>query len=315
MKERPVLSLRGIRKAYGSFELGPIDLRVEPGYVVAVVGPNGGGKSTLMRMLMNLVQPDSGELKLFGGAYPDDEVAIKQRIAYVPERPVGHDEMGAKALGEFVSRLYPRWDQRAYQDLLRRARIDPDRRFGELSKGVQRRLSFALALATGAELLLLDEPTAGVDPFARREMLEDVSRFMEGGHRGEDRTVVLATHIMEEVRRVADYVALLVDGEYLGLYEKDALLEGWKVFWVEAEPEGDVPGVVEVEGGSPPRVVSDSPQETAEALSDQNVRVLSSGALDLEEILSHLVRLSGERSVSGRRSRTWIPRVGSAARR
>jgi ABC-2 type transport system ATP-binding protein len=304
MKETPVLSLRGTRKAYGSFELGPIDLTVDPGYVVAIVGPNGGGKSTLMRMLMNLVQPDSGEVRLFGGAYPDDEVAIKRRIAYVPERPVGHDEMGAKSLGEFVSRFYPRWDQRAYRDLLRRARIEPERRFGELSKGVQRRLSFALALATGAELLLLDEPTAGVDPFARREMLEDVSRFMEGGRPGDDRTVVFATHVMEEVRRIADYVALLVDGSLLGPYEKDALLEGWKVFWVDEELEGDVPGVVEVEGESPARVVSGSPQETAEALSDQSVRVVGSGALDLEEILSHLVRLSGEQSVSGRGART-----------
>jgi ABC-2 type transport system ATP-binding protein len=304
MKETPVLSLRGTRKVYGDFEFGPIDLRVEPGYVVAVVGPNGGGKSTLMRMLMNLVQPDSGEVRLFGGAYPDDEVAIKRRIAYVPERPVGHDEMGAKSLGEFVLRFYPRWDQRVYQDLLRRARVEPDKRFGELSKGVQRRLSFALALATGAELLLLDEPTAGVDPFARREMLDEVSRFMEGGHRGDGRTVVLATHVMEEVRRVADYVAFLVDGSLRGLYEKDALLEGWRSFWVDGEPEGGVPGVVEVEGGSPSRLVSDSPRETVGALSAQNARVVGSGALDLEEILSHLMRKSGEQSVGGRGSRT-----------
>jgi ABC-2 type transport system ATP-binding protein len=304
MKETPVLSLRGTRKVYGDFEFGPIDLRVEPGYVVAVVGPNGGGKSTLMRMLMNLVQPDSGEVRLFGGAYPDDEVAIKRRIAYVPERPVGHDEMGAKSLGEFVLRFYPRWDQRVYQDLLRRARVEPDKRFGELSKGVQRRLSFALALATGAELLLLDEPTAGVDPFARREMLDEVSRFMEGGHRGDGSTVVLATHVMEEVRRVADYVAFLVDGSLRGLYEKDALLEGWRSFWVDGEPEGGVPGVVEVEGGSPSRLVSDSPRETVGALSAQNARVVGSGALDLEEILSHLMRQSGEQSVGGRGSRT-----------
>jgi ABC-2 type transport system ATP-binding protein len=257
-----------------------------------------------MRMLMNLVQPDSGEVRLFGGSYPDDEVAIKRRIAYVPERPVGHDEMGAKSLGEFVSRFYPRWDQRAYQDLLRRARVEPDKRFGELSKGVQRRISLALALATGAELLLLDEPTAGVDPFARREMLDEVSRFMEGGHRGDGRTVVLATHVMEEVRRVADYVAFLVDGSLRGLYEKDALLEGWRSFWVDGEPEGDVPGVVEVEGGSLARLVSDSPRETVGALSAQNARVVGSGALDLEEILSHLMRQSGEQSVGGRGSRT-----------
>jgi ABC-type branched-subunit amino acid transport system ATPase component len=239
-------------------------------------------------------------------------------IAYVPQGREIFPLLSVRENLEVGFALLPRRQRRLpgeIFDLFPALKSMLHRRGGDLSGGQQQQLAIARALVTRPRLLLLDEPTAGVDPFARREMLEDVSRFMEGGHRGEDRTVVLATHIMEEVRRVADYVALLVDGEYLGLYEKDALLEGWKVFWVEAEPEGDVPGVVEVEGGSPPRVVSDSPQETAEALSDQNVRVLSSGALDLEEILSHLVRLSGERSVSGRRSRTWIPRGGSAARR
>jgi ABC-2 type transport system ATP-binding protein len=291
MTGTPVISLRDVRKSYGDFELGPVDLAIEPGYVVAVVGPNGCGKSTLIRMLMNLIQPDSGEVRLFGGVYPDDEVAIKQRVGYVPERSSGHDGMSAKSLGEFVSRFYPGWDRRLYEDLVRRAQIEPDKKFGRLSRGVQRRLAFALALASGSELLLLDEPTAGVDPFARREMLEDISRFMQDG----DRTVVFATHVMEEVRRIADYVVFLVDGSLLGLHEKDALLEGWKTLWVDREPEVDVPGVVEVVwGGSPTRIVSDSPQETGQALSAEDIRIVRSGRLDLEEILSHLMRRSRE---------------------
>ena len=295
MRGTPVISLRDTRKSYGNcFELGPVELEIEPGYVVAVVGPNGSGKSTLMRMLMNLVQPDSGEVMLFGGTYPDHEVAIKQRVGYVPERSLGHDEMSAKALGEFISHWYPRWDGKLYEDLLKRARIEPYQRFGELSKGVQRRLAFALAAASGSELLLLDGPTAGVDPFARKEMLEDISRFMEGG---DGRTVVLTTHVMEEVRRVADYVALLVDGEFLGVYEKDTLLDGWKTFWLDREPEGDIPGAVEVvEGGTPTRIVSDSPEETAEALSAEEIGTVRSGRLDLEEILSHLMRQKQGRS-------------------
>jgi ABC-2 type transport system ATP-binding protein len=294
MTGTPVISLRDVRKSYGAFELGPVDLEIEPGYVVAVVGPNGGGKSTLFRMLMNLVQPDSGEVTLFGGAYPDDEVAIKQRIGYVPERSLGHDEMNAKALGDFVSHFYPRWDGRLYEDHLKRMLIESDKEFGKLSGGMQRRLAFALAAATGSELLLLDEPTAGVDPFARRQILEDISRFMHDGTYEGDRTVVFATHVMEEVRRIADYVAFLADGSLLGLYEKDALLERWKTFWLDREPEGDVPGLVEVEGGNPARIVSNSPHETAEALSAQNIRIVRSGALDLEEILSHLMRRSKE---------------------
>jgi ABC-2 type transport system ATP-binding protein len=294
MTGAPMISLRAIRKSYGdNFELGPVDLAIEPGYVVAVVGSNESGKSTLMRMLMNLVQPDSGELMLLGGTYPDDEVAIKQRVGYVPERSLGHDEMSANSLGEFVSYWYPRWDGRRYEDLLERARIEPNEEFGKHSRGVQRRLAFALALASGCELLLLDEPTAGVDPFARREMLEEITRFMDGGV---GRTVLFTTHVMEEVRRVADYVALLVDGEFLGLHEKGALRDRWKTFWLDREPEGEIPGVVEVAGGGPPtRIVSDSSEETAKALSAQDIGIVRSGRLDLEEILSHLMSRKQER--------------------
>jgi ABC-2 type transport system ATP-binding protein len=291
MTQTSLISLKDVKKSYGNFELGPIDLEIEAGYVVAVVGPNGGGKSTLLRMLMNLLQPDAGELKLFGGTYPDDEVLIKRWVGYVPERSSGHDEMSAKSLGEFVSRLYPTWDRRLYQDHLRRARIEPDMKFGELSKGVQRRLAFALALATNPDLLVLDEPTAGVDPFTRSEMLGDISRFMNDSA---DRTVVFATHVMEEVRRIADYVAFLVDGEFLGLYERDTLLEQWKIFWVDREPEEGTIGVVWVEGGRPARIVSGSPKETAEALCAQHIRIVRSGALDLEEILSFLMHQSSE---------------------
>ena len=289
MTRTPVISLQGLRKTYEAFELGPIDLDVQPGYVVAIVGPNGGGKSTLMGMLMNLIQPTSGEITLFGGTYPEDEVAVKRRIGYAPERPSGYDGLSPRDLGEFVSRFYPGWDQRLYEDLLADVAIEPDKLFGEFSTGTQRRLTFALALATGSELLLLDEPTAGVDPFARRQILEGISRFMMDERYG-DRTVVFATHVMEEVRRIADYAAFLVDGKLLGLFEKDALLEGWKTFWLDRVPESDVPGQVEVESGNPACIISDSPRETEEALCARNIRIVRSGALDLEEILSHLMR-------------------------
>lgn len=296
MTEHPVISLGDVRKSYrGGFELGPINLEVEPGHIVAVVGPNGSGKSTLFRILMNLIKPDSGNVALFGRAHLQDEVEIKRRVGYVPERAVGHDEMSANTLGEFVSYWYPRWDHGLYGDLLMRYEVDPHKRFGELSRGVQRRLAFALALAKGTELLLLDEPTAGVDPFGRREILEDISRFV---HRDAGvKTVVFATHVMEEARRIADYVVLLADGKSLGLHEKSALLEGWKTFWVDGEPGADVPGVVEVEVGSPTRIVTNSPDETAEGLSSENVRIVRQGSVDLETVLSHLSRQRGERHI------------------
>lgn len=299
MTDGKIISVEGVEKSYGNFTLGPVNLEVEPGYVVAVVGPNGSGKSTLFRMLMNLSHPDEGSISLFGGGYPEDEVEIKRRIGYVPETAVGHDEMNAKSLGRFVSHWYPAWDQKLYDDLLNRSEIESGKKFRNLSKGMQRRLSFALAAATRADLLLLDEPTDGVDPFARREMLEEIAIHVQDG----EKTVLLATHVMEEVRRIADYVAFLVDGDFLGLFEKDALLEQWKTFWLDRAPDAGTAGIVDVEAGNPARVVSDSPAETESALARQGVRVVRSGALDLEEILSHLMRGSRE-AISARHG--WV---------
>lgn len=290
----PVISLDSVTKSYGGFTLGPLDLRIDPGYVVAVVGPNGSGKSTLFRMLMGLSEPDAGELTLFGRRHPRDEVEIKQRIGYVPETSSGHDDMSAKELGEFVRRWYPRWSDKTYSALLQRFEIPTGQRFGKLSKGMQRRLDFALAAAREPELLLLDEPTDGVDPFARRAMLEEFSSFLDGGESesGEERTLVFATHVMDEVRRIADYVVFLHSGRFLGLYEKDALQDSWCSLWVERAPERYIPGLVSVEDGTPPRIITDSPQKTRAALQERGIGVVRSGPLDLEEILEHLMHLS-----------------------
>ncbi|HSL01271.1 MAG TPA: ABC transporter ATP-binding protein [Rubrobacteraceae bacterium] len=291
----PVISLEGVRKSFGGFELGPVDLQVEPGQLVAVVGPGGSGKSALFEILMNVMVPDRGEVRLFGGTYPREEVPIKQRIGYVPELAVGHDDMRAKDLAEFVSYWYPRWDWRLYEELA--GRLDREertnKRFGRLSRGEQRRLLFALAAATGADLLLLDEPTSGLDPLSRREMLDDILRFMD---EGENRAVVFSTHVMEEVRQIGDYVVVLVDGELRGPFEKEDILSRWKTFWVDREPEVGTPGVVEGKSGSPACIVTDSPEETERALDGQGVGILRSGSSALEDILAHLMRRRKERS-------------------
>jgi ABC-2 type transport system ATP-binding protein len=201
--------------------------------------------------------------------------------------------MNATELGGFVSRWYTGWDQGLYRNLLWRLGLDPRKEFGGLSKGMRRRLSFARALASGPELLLLDEPASGVDPFARERMLDEVSRFVESGaHEGDARTVVFATHAVEDATEIADHVLLLADGEFLGLYEQDSFLDRWTAFYVDGVPQGDIPGVVEDDGGVPARLVSVASEKTAEALSARNVRVMGEGSVKLNEIVSHLVRRS-----------------------
>mgnify|MGYP001359748655 CR=1 FL=1 len=291
-----VVSLAGVEKSYPPFRLGPVSLRVEPGYVVALVGPNGGGKSTLFRILMGLCRPDSGEVRLFGGRYPEDEARIKRRVGYVPERAVGHDEMDARALGRFLSRWYPGWHAGRYGELLDRLGVERKRPFGRLSKGMQRRLLFAAALSCGPELLLLDEPTGGVDPLARREMIDEISRFARGEEGpGGGRAVIFATHVMEEVGRAADYVAFLHGGRFFGPYEKDRLAESWRRLWVGRPPGAGeaVPGLVAVEQGPPASLLTSSAAQARAALEERGIEVLGARSVPLEEILAHLARGAG----------------------
>ncbi len=287
-----VVSLRGATKSYGGFTLGPVDLGIEPGYVVAVVGPNGSGKSTLFRLLMGLSQPDGGELSLFGRRHPQDEVEIKQRIGYVPEFSTGHGDMSARNLEAFVSRWYPRWNSGLYSGLLARLEIPPAQRFNKLSKGMQRRLAFALAVAREPEMLLLDEPTDGVDPFARRAMLGEVSRYLEGGSQTGERTVL----------RHARHGRGAPSGRLRGLPARRALPRPLR----EGRPAGRLALAVggASAGGRPARPRRRrgwnpaaarhglSREDGEGALRARHRGVVRSGPLDLEEILEHLMRRS-----------------------
>ena len=282
----PMVSLAGVEKSFPDFHMGPVGLEVEPGYVAALVGPNGYGKSTLFRMLLNLAHPDAGRLRIFGLGYPDNEIRIKRDIGYVPDVVVGADEMTPKDLGTFTAYWYPSWDQERYTGLLKRFEIPGKKRFTNLSKGLRRRLSFAVALATQARLLVLDEPTDGIDPLARRMVLDEVADYVQDGQR----SVLFSTHVVDEVRNIADYVAFMHEGSFLGMYEKDDLMQCWKALWVDHPPDAELPGVVSVQHGSPARLVSRSPVHTRDALREQRIEVVRTAALDLDEILGHLVR-------------------------
>lgn len=286
------LSLQQITKTIeGKFNLGPLDLQVEPGFIVAVVGPNGSGKTTLFRMLMGMIQPDAGELKLFDQQYPAGEVSIKRRMGYVPE--TSEIQKMFKTVSDalqFAAYWYPTWDAEYCEELLIKFEIVPTEKLNGLSKGTRRKLDLILALAHRPDLLLLDEPSSGLDPFAWRLMLEEVTRHMEEGQR----TIFMATHIMDEVRRLADYVVFLYHGKLLGYYEKDALLDGWKTIWVDRLPDNakSLKGIVAVEQDQSIKLISESPQETVAVLASSGINIIKMQSVDLDEIFMYLLQKS-----------------------
>lgn len=285
-----LVRVEGLVKEYPPFRLGPLDLEVPGGYVVGLVGPNGAGKSTFLKMLVNLVRPSRGRLECFGLEYPQGEREIKRRIGFVPEEPFLYPEMNAAWLGRFVSRYYPTWDGARYTELLRRFGVDPRQPTGKLSRGTKVKVELALALAHRPDLLILDEPTSGLDPLVRRELLEELVESVQD----ERCSVIFSTHITEDVERIADYVAFLVQGRLALMADRETLRQEWQEFWLD-DPGGDLPGVVRREQGAGRlhRLWVSRATSAGRVLQEKGIRPFRSRALELDEILQVLVTGEG----------------------
>ncbi|MDF2669175.1 MAG: transporter ATP-binding protein [Paenibacillus sp.] len=290
MKDQPVIQVTRLVKDYPDFRLGPVSFQLERGYVLAIVGPNGSGKTAMFQLLMNIGQPDQGEIQFFGESMTDRELEIKQRIGYVTENSyVDEQAWRVEEFASFYAYWYPNWNKASWEANLKRYDIDPRRKVKDLSKGMKRRVGFNLAMAQNPDLLLLDEPSSGLDPLAWRLMLEDIQQFMVDG----TKNVILATHTIEEVRRLADYVAFMYKGQMLGFYEKDTLLDSWKSFTVSAEAVSmaSIPGVVRMDTYRGCRLISQFAQLTEQALRAQGIPILQIQSVELDEILACFIQI------------------------
>ncbi|GGH38155.1 ABC transporter ATP-binding protein [Paenibacillus segetis] len=274
---------RGRRKT-----IGPINVQFPAGYIVALVGPNGAGKSTLLQMIMQIISLDDGEIKWFGETAKDLlRLELKQKIAYVEESPATEENyQTVEEAADFRSHWYPDWDQRRFEELITRFEVPRRERLNRMSKGERRKFEIIVALATRPKLLLLDEPTSGLDPFVWKEMIEELRNCMER----EEMTIVLSTHIVEEVKRLADYIVLVHQGQTLGMVEKDTLYGSWKEIWVRGELVGieEIPEVILCQNDGPSiskLIIRDNGDGWNHHPRLKELQVIKSRGLDLEEIL------------------------------
>ncbi len=208
---RPVvLRTHDLKRTFGKVEaVRGVDLTVEEGRIYGFLGRNGAGKTSTIRMLMGIIKPDKGEIELLGKSRRRTSVAQKQQIGYVSQGQYFYPWMTCHALGRFVSGFYPSWDAQEFNRLLTVLELPPGRRSSHLSGGMRVKLALALALAHRPALLILDEPTAGLDAVARREFLEIIqNQTLEHG-----RTTFFSTHRIDEVERVADRVGIILKGK------------------------------------------------------------------------------------------------------
>jgi ABC-2 type transport system ATP-binding protein len=209
MSNAPILRLNDLRLRYGRVQaLDGLCLQASAGEIYGFLGRNGAGKTTTLRVLMGIVAADSGEIELFGQRVKRISVALKRRIGYVSQEQNFYPWMTATQLGRFVSAFYPTWDAQGFSRLLRLLDVPPHQRAATLSGGTRAKLALALALAPRPDLLLLDEPTTGLDPVARREFNDLVIAMV--AERGT--TVLFSSHLVDEVENVATRVGIIQSG-------------------------------------------------------------------------------------------------------
>ena len=212
--------LHGVQKVYKDFKLGPLDLTVPAGTIVGLVGENGAGKTTTLKILTGVNPPDGGRAELLGGLPKDPEV--RARLGVVFEEAYFYEGMNAAHIGRSMAGIFgARWDAGAFSGYLKRFGLEPDKKIKEYSRGMRMKLSLATALAHAPELLVLDEPTAGLDPVVRGEILDLFLEFIQDEHH----TILMSSHITSDLEQIADSIAYLHHGQLLFHEDKDALMQ------------------------------------------------------------------------------------------
>lgn len=290
-----VIECEGISKRYPHFLLDNIDLSVEEGSVMGFVGPNGAGKSTTIRIIMGLVVPDQGQVTVLGHAMPAEQIAAKRNIGFVSEDMRLY---GSKSIGfhmEFIKSIFDSWDDSYAADLLKRFDLIRDQKVSGLSHGQRVKATLLLVLARRPALMVFDEPTTGLDPVARQEVVHEIMRAMED----ETRSVLFSSHNTLEVEQISDHITFIRRGQIIDSRDKETFLDSWRRIRLEVSDNfaaPDWPGVVEVKhsGHLATLTISNFCDETVKRLVSTECKVSSIERMTLEEIFIAAVQSNRE---------------------
>lgn len=220
-----LLDIKGLCKRYPDFALEEVDLTVPSGSVVGFIGANGAGKTTTIRAALGLVPVTSGSIEMFGEPVglmtSADETAAKQRVGVVFDACAFPGEVRLKDVACMMETAYACWDRQAFAERLDQFELPLGRKVSELSRGMGMKLMLAIALCHAADLLILDEATAGLDPLAREEVLDVLRGFMEEQGHG----ILMSSHITSDLEKIADYIVCIDAGRIVFSCEKDSITD------------------------------------------------------------------------------------------
>jgi ABC-2 type transport system ATP-binding protein len=237
MKMQNAIELQGLKKRLGNFVLGPIDLIVPRGCIVGYIGENGAGKSTTIKLLLNLMIPDQGEIKLLGKNIREFTPQMKKDIAYVFDDLYLPEDMTLKNVQNFHRKFYGQaWQDKTFSELIARFNLPDNKTIKHFSRGMRMQLGLALALSHRAKLLLLDEATSGLDPVIRDDILDLLLEYIQN----EDHTVLVSSHILSDLEKVADYIAFIHKGQLLFIEAKDELVDQYGITSLSKEQLAEI---------------------------------------------------------------------------
>lgn len=206
-----IVEFKNVTKRFEGFSLENINLQIKQGCVTGFIGANGAGKSTTMKLMMNLLQADAGEISVFGLDYAHHEKEIKERMGFVYDSNVFYEGLNLKDIRRIVAPAYKNWSDEQFYDYVKKFELPLNKAIKTFSKGMQMKVSLAMALSHDAEFIMMDEPTAGLDPVFRRELLDILQDIIENGKR----TLFFSTHITSDLERIADYITFIQKGQIL----------------------------------------------------------------------------------------------------
>ncbi len=212
------IEIRNIAKKYKGFSLGPVSLTLPSGCILGLIGENGAGKTTTIKALLGMNRPDSGEISLLGQPLSAD---LRNEIGVVLDEVGLPENLHIRQIEKIMKYSFRNWQSDAFAEYIKKFNLPENKRFKTFSKGMKMKLGLAIALSHDAKLLVLDEPTAGLDPLVREELLDLLNDFT----RDEGHAVLISSHIVSDLEKVCDYIAFLHKGQLMLCEEKDRLLE------------------------------------------------------------------------------------------
>lgn len=205
------LEIKGLRKEYGDFVLEGMDLTIERGKIMGLVGENGAGKTTAMKAMLGIIRADGGTIRFFGKELSEGCSGNKNDIGVVLGEMNFYETMTPAQVGKVCGGIYKNWDEKRFKDSLGRMNVAMNKKIKDFSKGMRIKLALATALSHQAKILILDEPTSGLDPVAREEILDEFKAFTEDGQGA----ILLSSHITSDLEKIADDITFIHKGKVI----------------------------------------------------------------------------------------------------